>query len=98
MNEVEEVTEGLMEVFRALNTGAMDAKDAQEINNTAGKIISAYKARLTYHALRGEAPRIQGLETTPSPLQAALTREPTQEEKERAIAKVRDACGGRNAA
>lgn len=66
MNHIEEVTEGLMEVFRALQSGDMEAKDAQEINNTAGKIISAYKTRIAYGALRGDMPQIEGLETTPS--------------------------------
>jgi hypothetical protein len=65
MNHLEEITEGLMEVFRALKTGDMEAKDAMEINNTAGKVISAYKTRIAYHALRGDTPAIEGLETTP---------------------------------
>lgn len=65
MNHLEEITEGLMEVFRALKTGDMEAKDAQEINNTAGKVISAYKTRIAYHALRGDSPSIEGLETSP---------------------------------
>lgn len=65
MTEIEEVTQGLMEVFRDLKSGAMEPQDAMEINNTAGKIISAYKTRIAYHALRGEAPEIEGLNTTP---------------------------------
>ena len=65
MSDIEEVTVGLMEVFRALRSGDMEAKDAQEINNTAGKIISAYKTRIAYHALRGDTPEIEGLGTTP---------------------------------
>lgn len=61
MTDIEEVTDGLMAVFRDLRSGAMEAKDAVEINNTAGKIISAYKVRIAYHALRQEAPEIEGL-------------------------------------
>jgi len=68
MNHLEEVTEGLMDVFRSLRSGDMDPKEAVEINNTAGKIISAYKTRIAYAALRGEAPVIDGLETTPKTL------------------------------
>lgn len=64
MTDIEEITAGLMETFRALKSGDMEAKDAQEINNTAGKVISAYKTRIAYHALRGEAPSIPGLTTT----------------------------------
>lgn len=65
MNHLEEVTDGLMGVFRELRAGTMEAKDAVEINNTAGKIISAYKVRIAYAALRGDVPEIAGLETTP---------------------------------
>lgn len=63
MNDIQEVTAGLMDVFRGLRDGSMQAKDAIEVNNTAGKIISAYKVRLAYHALRDEKPDILGLET-----------------------------------
>lgn len=65
MNHLEEITEGLMEVFRGLKSRDLEAKDAVEINNTAGKIISAYKTRIAYAALRGDTPMIEGLETTP---------------------------------
>lgn len=61
MTDIEEVTEGLMETFRALRAGDMQAKEAVEINNTAGKIISAYKVRVAYAALRREEPDIPGL-------------------------------------
>lgn len=74
MNHLEEVTEGLMDVFRSLRSGDMDAKDAVEVNNTAGKIISAYKTRIAYAAIRGEAPRIEGLETTPATTVLAVTK------------------------
>lgn len=65
MNHLEEITEGLIEVFRDLKAGTMDGKDAVEINNTAGKVISAYKTRIAYAILRGDTPVIDGLETTP---------------------------------
>ena len=38
--------------------GTIAAKDAVEVNNTAGKIIATAKAQIAYHALRGEAPNI----------------------------------------
>jgi len=65
MNHLEEITEGLMEVFRDLKSGAMNGREAVEINNTAGKVISAYKTRIAYAMLRGDSPMIDGLETTP---------------------------------
>ncbi len=65
MTHIEEITEGLMEVFRDLKSGAREGKDVEEINNTAGKVISAYKTRIAYHALRGDVPDIAGLNTSP---------------------------------
>lgn len=64
MTHIEEITSGLMDVFRKLRSGEMNPKDAVEINNTAGKVISAYKTRIAYSALRKEEPRIPGLETS----------------------------------
>ena len=63
MNHLQEITEGLMDVFRDLRSGEMEPKAAVEINNTAGKIISAYKTRLAYAIMRGDVPLIEGLET-----------------------------------
>lgn len=71
MNHLEEITDGLMEVFRDLKAGTMDGKEAVEINNTAGKIISAYKTRIAYAMLRGDSPMIDGLETTPKVMSIA---------------------------
>lgn len=65
MNHLEEVTEGLMTTFRELKAGDIEAKDAQELANVAGKIISAYKTRIAYAVIRNDAPMIAGLETTP---------------------------------
>ena len=48
----------LVSAFDSLRTGQMDSKELVEINNTAGKIISACKVQLAYHHLRGEAPHI----------------------------------------
>lgn len=64
MNHMEEITDGLMDTFRGLRGGTVEAKDAQEIANVAGKVISAYKTRIAYAALRGDIPIIDGLETS----------------------------------
>ena len=48
----------LTEAFDGLFDGTRDAKDCVELNNTAGKIISAHKTMIAYHALRGERPSI----------------------------------------
>ena len=55
---ITDIRNDLIEVFNGLRDGTMDAKEAVEINNTAGKIISSAKVQLAYHALRGEAPNI----------------------------------------
>tara|TARA_R110002051_G_scaffold22502_4_gene58170 strand:- start:2329 stop:2634 length:306 start_codon:yes stop_codon:yes gene_type:complete len=58
MTTISDINAGLVEVFEALRNGTMEAKDAVEINNTAGKIIAANKVQIAYHALREEAPDI----------------------------------------
>lgn len=55
---ITDIRNDLIEVFNALRNGTMEAKDAVEINNTAGKIISSAKVQIAYHALRNEAPII----------------------------------------
>ena len=48
----------LVTMFDELRAGELEAKDLVEVNNTAGKIISACKVQLAYHALRQESPHI----------------------------------------
>jgi hypothetical protein len=63
---VTEIRDELINVFQGLRNGLIDAKDAVEINNTAGKIISSAKVQLAYHALRGECPEIPFLASEPT--------------------------------
>lgn len=63
---ITDVRNDLLDVFAGLRDHTMDAKDAVEINNTAGKIISSAKVQLAYHALRGEAPNIPFLDSEPT--------------------------------
>ena len=58
MTTITDIREDLIAVFNKLKAGTMEAKDAFEINNTAGKIISSAKVQLAYAALRGEKPDI----------------------------------------
>lgn len=58
MTTIAEIRDELVQVFQDLRSGKMEAKDAVEINNTAGKIISSLKVQIAYHALRQEAPEI----------------------------------------
>lgn len=61
MTTINEIRDSLIDVFNKLKSGELDAKEAVEINNTAGKIISSAKVQLAYHALRGESPNIDFL-------------------------------------
>lgn len=63
---IEGVLSHLLVVFNGLRGGTIEAKDAVEINNTAGKIISACKVQLAYHAMRGERPEIEFLNCPPT--------------------------------
>ncbi len=58
MTTITDIRNDLIEVFNGLRDGSIEAKDAIEINNTAGKIISSAKVQIAYHALRSEAPNI----------------------------------------
>lgn len=73
MTNVESMRNDLIEVFNKLRSGAIESKDATEINNTAGKIINSVKVQLAYHAMRGERPKIDFLE--PAPLILSDTKE-----------------------
>lgn len=68
MTEIEELREGLMESFRGLRAGTLEAKDVVELNNTAGKVISTYKVQLANCALSGEKPNFPGLGSSAPPL------------------------------
>ena len=63
MTTITNIRDQLIEVFNGLRDGSVEAKDAVEINNTAGKIINTAKVQIAYSALRGEAPYIPFLDT-----------------------------------
>ena len=67
MTTITDIRNDLVNVFNRLRDGTMEAKDAVEINNTAGKIISSVKVQLAYAALRGDQPDIPflGRQTLP---------------------------------
>lgn len=66
MTHIEDIRDELIDVFKGLRNGSVNAKDAVEINNTAGKIISSAKVQIAYHALRKETPSIPFLESRKS--------------------------------
>jgi hypothetical protein len=58
MTTITDIRNDLIKIFEGLRDGTLQAKDAVEINNTAGKIIASAKVQLTYHSLRNEIPEI----------------------------------------
>lgn len=62
MTTITDIRNDLINVFNKLRDGTMEAKEAVELNNTAGKIIASAKVQLAYAALRGEQPNIPFLQ------------------------------------
>lgn len=60
------VRDHLLDVFNKLRDGEIEPKDAVELNNTAGKIISSIKMQLAYHSMRQEKPEIPFLNDHPT--------------------------------
>ncbi|MCK9386069.1 MAG: hypothetical protein M0Q15_15780 [Nevskia sp.] len=58
MKNVEELRNELADVFEKLKAGEMKHKDAAELANLAGKMISSAKVQVEYYALRKETPSI----------------------------------------
>jgi hypothetical protein len=58
MKNITELRNDLLDVYEKLRAGSMEIKEAKEINNTAGKIISSAKVQIEYATVRGEKPDI----------------------------------------
>lgn len=58
MNNANELRTQLTEVFMGLKDGTIQAKDASEFANIAGKMINSAKIQVEYYALRKEIPTI----------------------------------------
>ena len=58
MKNITELRDELAAVFIGLKTGTLEAKQAVEMNNAAGKIINTVKVQLEYAHMRKEAPNI----------------------------------------
>ena len=54
----------LSKVFNDLKAGSIKSKDAAELANLAGKMISSAKIQVEYYALRKETPDIPWLAST----------------------------------
>ncbi|MBX9404555.1 hypothetical protein K5E40_02550 [Pseudomonas baetica] len=62
MKNAEALRKNLADVFRQLQAGEINAKDASELANLGGKMINSAKVQVEYYALRKEAPKIAWLE------------------------------------
>ncbi|MXS82781.1 hypothetical protein [Nitrosomonas oligotropha] len=59
MLTADKMTEELQDVFTKLKTGKIKAKEATEMINATGKMISIQKTQLGYQIARGEKPEMQ---------------------------------------
>ncbi len=82
MKSATQLRHDLASVFDELRAGAIDTKQASELANLAGKMISSAKAQLEYYELTGQKPVIPFLEetaaVTPPPSSAIRTGRDTQ--------------------
>ncbi len=56
--DIDEVTDGLAEMFAIVFNDPRRAAQASEVINAAGKLIAAMKVKMCYASLRGEEPDI----------------------------------------
>ena len=61
MKNANELRAALSKVFTDLQNGDIQAKDASELANIAGKMINSAKVQVEYYALRKESPEISFL-------------------------------------
>mgnify|MGYP003443615263 CR=1 FL=1 len=64
MENAEKLRSELSKVFNDLKAGSIKSKDAAELANLAGKMISSAKIQVEYYALRKETPDIPWLAST----------------------------------
>jgi len=61
IQNIKQLRDDLSKVYEDLRSGKLEPREAKEINNTAGKLISTVKVQLDYAGLRGEKPEIDFL-------------------------------------
>jgi len=62
MNNIKEVREEMCKVFTSLRDGTLTGKEAKEMNNAAGKIISTLKVEIEHALACNSLPNIPFLE------------------------------------
>lgn len=58
MKNATKLRKDLAEIFDQLRAGEIETKQAAELSNIAGKMISSAKAQLEYYEMIGEKPSI----------------------------------------
>lgn len=58
MKTATQLRRDLSEIFDQLKSGQIELKQAAELSNIAGKMISSAKVQVEYYALTGEKPSI----------------------------------------
>jgi len=67
MKTAESLRNDLGALYDQLKSGQIEVKNASELANIAGKMISSAKAQLEYYELRKEAPNIAFLDSSTQP-------------------------------
>lgn len=67
MKNINQLRTELVSVFQGLREGSIQAKEASEMNNTAGKIINTLKVELEYATLQNRVPEIPFLNADRKP-------------------------------
>ena len=62
MTNVKELRDALIKSFNDLKTGKIKAKDAKELTNISGKILTSAKIELDYNKYTGAVKKIDFLE------------------------------------
>ena len=67
MAQIENVVQlrnDLIQIYQGVKTKKIGLKEAKELTNTAGKILSSAKLELEYKSYTGQKDKIEFLETT----------------------------------
>lgn len=67
MLTADKMTEELQDVFNKLKSGQIKSKEATEMINATGKMISIQKTQLSYQISRGEKPEMKFFSASTDP-------------------------------
>lgn len=64
IENVVQLRNNLIQIYEGVKTKKIGLKEAKELTNTAGKILSSAKLELEYKSYTGQKDKIEFLETT----------------------------------